>query len=78
MTPSELSASRLRRILAEVQADRAAFHKRASEVLAYADRALTAEQAAAAALGMERASRARWKVGRRPGPIGIASFSTGR
>lgn len=55
MTPSELSASRLRRILAEVQADRAAFQKRAGEVLVYANRALTAEQAAAAALGMERA-----------------------
>jgi hypothetical protein len=40
-----------------VQADRAAFQKRASEVLAYADRVLTltAEQAAAAALALERA-----------------------
>lgn len=55
MTPSETSASRLRRILAEVQADRAAFQKRAGEVVVYADRALTAEQAAAAALAMERA-----------------------
>ena len=55
MTPSELSASRLRRVLAEVQADRAAFQKRAGEVLLYAGRALTQEQAAAAALGLERA-----------------------
>jgi len=55
MTPSETSASRLRRALAEVQADRAAFQKRAGEAMVYADRALNAEQAAAAALAMERA-----------------------
>lgn len=57
MSPAEISASRLRRILAEVQADRAAFQKRAGEVIVYAGQALslTAEQAAAAALAMERA-----------------------
>jgi hypothetical protein len=57
MSPAEISASRLRRLLAEVQADRAAFQKRVGEVTAYADRApsLTAEQSAAAALAMERA-----------------------
>ena len=54
MSPAEISASRLRRLLAEVQADRAAFQKRVGEVTAYADRApsLTAEQSAAAALAL--------------------------
>ena len=67
MTPAETSASRLRRILAEVQADRAAFQKRAGEVMAYSDRALTltAEQAAAAALALERAyTGQRWRFTR--------------
>lgn len=56
MNAAEASASRLRRTLAELQADRTAWAKRAGEALAYADRAdLNAEQAAAAALGLERA-----------------------
>lgn len=56
MNAAEASASRLRRTLAEIQADRTAWDKRAFEALAYADRAdLNAEQAAAASLALERA-----------------------
>ncbi len=56
MNAAEASAARLRRTLAEVQADRSAWDKRAREALRYADGAdLNAEQAAAAALSLERA-----------------------
>jgi hypothetical protein len=57
MSPAELSAARLRRTLAEIQADRVGWSKRTREVLAYVPLAasLTAEQAAAAALALERA-----------------------
>lgn len=57
MSPAGISALRLRRAIAELQADRAAWTKRVGEALAYADRAagLSDEQAAAAALALERA-----------------------
>ncbi|MBK7582003.1 MAG: hypothetical protein IPI67_17570 [Myxococcales bacterium] len=57
MNANETSAARLRRTLAEIQADRAAWTKRVQEALAYDQRAspLTAEQAATAALALERA-----------------------
>lgn len=57
MSPAEISSLRLRRALAEIAADRVGLGKRLDEALAYAvaPTPLTNEQAAAAALALERA-----------------------